>query len=294
MDNVEQQIAQILAEGMGDDNSQPVRKDSHDEQETADIVDHEPTVEEILAGEHDSNEPVEEQEQAPEEDTTEPDDDGVSLKDIADKLGVEPKDLYDELVIPLGDDKTVTLGEFKDRVKELQDVDQVKQEVSDREADLERESLQMRAELNQLMNMIPEEMREPLIRESTSRHANYLQEQQAAVLEAIPAWKDHDSLAKDRDAIVDLGNSYGFSSQEMTFTQDARVLRMLHDFVRLRERSSNADANSKREAKTRPGKPGKKQSGRGGGKLKQAIQRAKASPDSRVAESVVSQLIRSQ
>ena len=122
----------------------------------------------------------------------------------------------------------------------------------------------------------------------------YQQEQEQAVLEAIPAWKDQDSMAKDRGGIVNMGSEYGFSEQEITYTQDARTLRMLHDFLRLRERVDAMESATKRKT-GQPNAPGRaKTQTKKARKLANAIYAAKQSPDRRKAESVVSHLLRTQ
>lgn len=218
----------------------------------------------------------------------------ITVKDLAGKLGIEAKDLYDELTIPLGDGETTTLGEWKDRVKSLRDLDSERTEVTDKRNELEKTLLQTRSEMNNLLSVIPPEMREQMVGMAQDKTRVYQQEQEQAVLEAIPAWKDQDNMAKDRGGIVNMGSEYGFSEQEITYTQDARTLRMLHDFLRLRERVGAMETAAKRKP-GQPNGPGKsKTQTRKSRKLADAIYAAKQSPDRRKAESVVSHLLRNQ
>ena len=218
----------------------------------------------------------------------------VTVKELAEKLGVDAKDLYNDLAVPLGDGETVTLGEFKDRVKDLRELDAQKEQFTEAQSQASRDSLAQRAEMSELLGLIPAEMREQLVKAAGDRHQGYIQQQQQEVLEAIPEWRDQDTLARDRDAIIALGNEYGFNSQEITATHDARTLRMLHDTVRLRERLNTADANSKKQSKARAGSPGKTQNKRTGSKLKQAVQRAKDSNDPRDQHAAVSEILRNR
>ena len=220
-------------------------------------------------------------------------DTAVTVKELAEKVGVEAKDLYDELVIPLGDDETTTLGEWKDRVKSLKSLDEERADITQIRNDYEKSLLQTRTELSALMQLLPEENRAELVKAAQERAGNYETEQQQAVLEAIPAWKDQDQLAKDRAGLVDMGSEYGFSEHEITYTQDSRTLRMLHDFLRLRERINSIETATKRKS-AGPNKAGKPVKAVKGSKLAQAIRAAKASPDNRVKEAVVSQLISGQ
>ena len=218
----------------------------------------------------------------------------VTVKDLAEKLGVDAKDLYDELQIPLGDDTSITLGQFKDRVKDLRDIDATRQEVTESRDKYERDLMSTRAEINALINVIPPEIRAQVMSAAQDRSKAYEQEQRAAVLEAIPDWNDSDIRAKDRDRIVAMGSEYGFSEPEITYTQDARTLRMLNDFMRLRERVAGMDVAAKRK----PGQVGKSPAGRkvnqSSRRLAQAVGMAKASRDSRTKSSVISELIKGQ
>jgi len=215
----------------------------------------------------------------------------VTVKDLAERLGLEPRDIYDELEIPLGDGQSVTLGEWKDRVKELRAVDLERDQVKQSRESYERDLMRTRQEVNALMALIPEQARAQLIHQARERSTAYEAEQRKAVLDAIPDWQNPDRLAADREAIVAMGAEFGFSEQEITWTQDARTVRMLHDFMRLRERVASIDIESKRQAAvTKKSAPGTKQAK--GRKLAQVIAKAKASGDRRDKEAAVAQLIR--
>lgn len=217
----------------------------------------------------------------------------VTVKELAQKLDLDPADLYNELEIPLGDDESITLGEYKDRVKELRNLDGERGQVTELRNEYEKSLLQTRTELSAILQVIPPEMRDQVLEVAKERSSTYTQEQSQAVLESIPAWKDADKLAEDRAGLVNMGAEYGFSEQEITYTQDARTLRMLHDYLRLRERVNNMEAATKRET-GKPGRPGKNPRQSGARKLAQAIRGAKHSTDNRVKESVISELIRKQ
>lgn len=228
-----------------------------------------------------------------EEGSTAGDGDTVTLSRLAEHLGIEPSDVY-ELEIPIADGKTVNLGQLKDEFKEYGPAKEYQRKLTEERETFERAQLQTRAELNAIMANIPPQMREGIIRSAREQQAQWSKEQETAVLEAIPDWQDADNRAKDRAMLVEDGAEYGFSEQEITFTQDARTLRMLRDFSRMKRELSEMRA----AAKAQPGKanaPGKAspttQSKR---KLAAALQKAKADPTMQGKASVVSQLIRNQ
>ena len=131
-----------------------------------------------------------------------------------------------------------------------------------------------------------------MVSESKARHSSWEREQKEQVLEAIPDWQDADSRAKDREAIVSLGEQYGFSEPEMTHTQDARTLRMLRDFAHLRRELEEAKAATKKQP-GRPNAPGKSQPTISRSrKLAAALGRAKTDPTPQNRAAAVSQLLK--
>lgn len=218
----------------------------------------------------------------------------VSVKGLAEHLGIEPADVY-ELEIPVGaEGETVTLGEMKDNFKEYGPVKEAQQAVKQERDNYEKQILQTRTELNQIMQLIPAEMRQQLLSQARDRNSNWQNEQEKLVLEAVPDWADADTRAKDRGAIVDLGSDYGFSESEMTYTQDARTLRLLRDMASMRREMQDMRAAAKREP-GKPNAPGKRAPTQSKSrKLAAALSKAKSSPTMQNKEAAVSALIRAQ
>lgn len=209
----------------------------------------------VDAAEYESTEGVE----ADSEGETGADTEPYSLSELANHLKVEQADLYD-LQIPLGDGKATTLGEMKDNFKEFGPVKEMRDQVEQQRNDYEKQLLQTRTEINEIMQLIPAQIRGQLIEQARGRHKAWTQDQETLVLEAIPDWADPDKRAIDRAAIVESGAEYGFSEQEITYTQDARTLRMLRDFSNMRRELAEMKAAAKRQPGniSAPGKPAPK------------------------------------
>lgn len=221
------------------------------------------------------------------------DGESVTLSNLAEHLGLEPADVY-ELEIPIADGETTTLGQLKDEFKEYGPAKKYQAKLVEEREAFERSQLQTRSELNAIIQAIPEQMRAQVINAGRAHQQQWSKDQETAVLEAIPEWQDADNRAKDRAMLVEDGAEYGFSEQEITYTQDARTLRMLRDFSRMRRELQGMKA----AAKAQPGRaspPGKAvpttQSKR---KLKAALSRAKADPTIQGKAATVSALIRNQ
>lgn len=179
----------------------------------------------------------------------------ITVKALAEKLGVEASDLYDELEIPIAEGERVTLGQLKDWGKQYGEPVKLKQQVEDQKADYERSVLATRAHLNAMMSVAStpqeRELVQRMVQAGAAQQEGYTKEQETMVLEAIPEWQDADNRAKDRETIIAIGAQYGFSEPEMTHTQDARTLKMLRDFTRLQQRVKDMESMSK----SSPGKP---------------------------------------
>jgi len=220
-------------------------------------------------------------------------DDVVTLADLAKHLELEPSDVY-EMQIPIGEGVTATLGQLKDEFKEYGPAKEYKQALEQDRGEFEKQVLQTRAELNAIVSAIPNEMRESIITAGREHQAQWAKQQETAVLEAIPDWQDADKRAKDRALIIEYGAEYGFSEPEMTYTQDARTLRMLRDFATMRRELQEMRA----AAKAKPGKasPAGRSANqiKSGRKLSQLLKQGKSNPTIQGKAQVVSQLIRNQ
>ena len=220
----------------------------------------------------------------------EDDDAAVTLKDLSEKLGLESADMYD-LEVPMGKGEAATLGELKDAYKEYGPVKEAKEQIQAQRAEYERSIMQTRAELNGILAVIPPELRQAALDSGRQYNTQWEKTQREQVLEAIPEWKQADALQKDRDAIVAIGADYGFSEPEMQYTNDARTLRMLRDFSRMKSEleAAKSAAKVKRQA---PGAPGKQNTRRlTKRRLENALSSAKSSSDPREKQKAISYLI---
>ncbi len=219
--------------------------------------------------------------------------DSVTLSSLAEHLGLDQSDVY-ELEIPIADGNTVTLGQLKDEYKEYGPVKEYEARLKEERSTYEKQVLSTRAELSAIINAIPQDIRDQVIFAGRDHQAQWGRDQEKAVLEAIPEWADADQRAVDRAHLVEDGSIYGFSESEITYTQDARTLRMLRDFSKMKRELSGMRTAAKAipVQANPPGKAGTTQSTKR--KLAQAIGKAKAAPTLQGKAGVVSQLIRNQ
>lgn len=217
----------------------------------------------------------------------------VTLSTLAEHLGIESADLY-EVEIPVGNGESVSLSELKDNFKEYGPANEYSAKIKEREETLEKQLLQTRSELSRLMSFVPENVRNSMIEAARDSQQAWEKDQHNAVLEAVPEWKDSDARASDRDAIVGMLSEYGFSAQEVGYTQDARTLRFMRDAMRDRKRLAELETAAKKQPgrASAPGKSGRQTSSKK--RLAALLQRGKQAHSMQAKSAVVSELIRNQ
>lgn len=125
------------------------------------------------------------------------------------------------------------------------------------------------AELQEMSQylQLPEGARERI----AQQQGQYLREQHTAMLEAIPEWKDQAVFERSRGQIFELGKEYGVDLSRVT---DHRVVKMLHDYAKLRGQIKAAKINTKPVKSSDPKSPVQAPANKGG-ELQQRIDRAK-------------------
>jgi len=135
--------------------------------------------------------------------------------------------------IPLSNGTKVTLGELKD-FYQAQDARTV--ELIERENKVMIQYAELQ-EMGQYLQL-PPEVRAGI----EQRQAQHLQQEHGLMLAAIPEFRDQGAFEKGRVAIFDLGKEYGVDLTQVT---NHRIVKMLHDFSRLKSAIKTAKANVK-------------------------------------------------
>jgi hypothetical protein len=215
----------------------------------------------------------------------------ITLATLAEYLNVDPADVY-EIEVPIGEGEKISIGALKDEYKQYGPVREATAKIQERERSYERSLMKTRTELNAILATLPIEIREQAAMNGKQYQAQWEQQQEKMVLETIPEWADADQRAKFREMLIEDGAEYGFSEAEITYTQDARTLKMLKDFATMKRELQAMKASTKRVPgkANPPGKANKSTSGKR--RLAQAMQRAKADPSIQGKASFVSELIR--
>ena len=175
----------------------------------------------------------------------------MTLKALAEKSELTVKELY-AVEIPLGDDgSTVTLGEFKNRVKDLKQVDGLLARSEVDIASAEREIMVQRDALT--IAHARAGLSEADLTEAANARASYVSRETALAMLAIPSWRDSAIADTERLMIATELSKSGFSPVEIDNYVDHRNLALVRRLVRLEKLVKGA---GKEELKpSRPQKP---------------------------------------
>ena len=159
----------------------------------------------------------------------------LTVKDLAEKLGVDADVLYNGLTLDLGDDTSVTLGEFKDRLRDVAQADALVAEVNEQRLAVENELLAKRQAFNRYAEKLGWQPTDEDIAQAEADNKAYRELQETLAVEFMPEWSDAGAKAKDLKAIRAIQNEYGFGEVEQKAMLDARLNKLLRDYARLRD-----------------------------------------------------------
>lgn len=148
----------------------------------------------------------------------------------------------------------LTLGELKDRVGELVDLETRELQFDERRVKAEGDLLRAQTEMRELLALVPKDQIKPeMVEKIRKRHEATQAQERRATLEHIPEWQDEKRRNEDLTAMVELVGDYGFGAEFLSTVVDHRAMKMIRDYMLMRTRIRKALANVK------DGKPAKGQ-----------------------------------
>jgi hypothetical protein len=145
----------------------------------------------------------------------------ASLKDLAAKAGLEVKQLYD---MELPGIEGMTLGQVKDRAKELLGVDATRESVESERAGLRAERLKWTRELAAAQSAGLHSFSEPERAEIGKLLQRHADAEAATILSAVPEWKDATTLRADFEGITErLAKKYAVSPTEVALVMESHA-----------------------------------------------------------------------
>lgn len=161
------------------------------------------------------------------------DDAPVMLKDLAESLDIDTKDLYD-VTIPLGNDKTSTIGELKDTAKKYEVILAGQDSFEQNKTRAENELMTTRRQLEQLISIGNQNgtLTPELIDHINQQHLDNMAREQTALIKTLPEWKDEVTRNNDLNEMAEMLQGYGFSRAELNHVADHRLMKVLYDLTK--------------------------------------------------------------
>lgn len=161
----------------------------------------------------------------------------LTIKELAEKLGTRPQDLYGKVMIDVGGD-TMSLSELKDRGKDLYKADKVLTDAESHRADTENEL--MRKQRAHAVATGGREYSEQEVKAADKQWNDYAKGEDRKLKNAIGGWADPAQQTADEESMTSLLAEYGFSEVEAGAIKDYRLRKQLHDFAQLKGRLEKA------------------------------------------------------
>lgn len=161
------------------------------------------------------------------DDPTKPPD---TLEALSKRLGFKPEQIYN-VKIPLADGaEPLTLGQLKDRVGELVDLETRETQFEQRRMQSEGELLRSQTELRELIGMIPKEHINPeIVNKIRKRHEANMAFERRQTLEFIPEWRDEKRAGEDLQGMIEFTKRWGFDEGFMATVHDHRAIKFIRD-----------------------------------------------------------------
>ena len=171
----------------------------------------------------------------------------MTVKQLAAKLEMTPKQVYSALSLDMGG-KSLTLGEIKDRAKELVKSDKTLADAESHQLAAENEILRKHQALALTIKAIGRQPSEAETNQAQALHDQYVREQQGLQLTSIPDWSDAEVQQADSKLIGKVLVEYGFSPVEIGQVVDHRQVKLLRDYSRMKARLDSVSAAEVRKS----------------------------------------------
>lgn len=153
-----------------------------------------------------------------------------SLDVLSKRLGFKPEQIYDvKIPLPNGAEP-LTIGQLKDRVGELVDLETRETQFESHRMQVEGELLRSQTEVREILAMIPKEHINPAVVDKIrKRHEANMAFERRMTLEHIPEWRDEKRAGEDLQGMVDFTKRWGFDETFLATVHDHRAVKFIRD-----------------------------------------------------------------
>ena len=159
----------------------------------------------------------------------------MDVKQLAEKLDIPIDELY-AVKFPYGEGgDAITLGELKDAGIRAKTIDLETETLADERNSFVNDQMRSRAELQSIVSLLPEGIPPELMQQANYQRQLVAQRERTSLLETLPEWQDSGIEKIARGAISENLRGYGFQPIEIDGMLDHRLIKVLHDFTRMRQ-----------------------------------------------------------
>lgn len=153
-----------------------------------------------------------------------------TLEALSKRLGFKPEQVYN-VKIPLADGaEPLTIGQLKDRVGELVNLETRETQFEQRRMHVEGELLRSQTEIREILAMIPKEhIRPEVVNKIRKRHDENMAFERRMTLEHIPEWRDEKKAGEDLQGMIEFTKRWGFDQTFMATVHDHRAIKFIRD-----------------------------------------------------------------
>ena len=146
-----------------------------------------------------------------------------TVEAVAEALQMDPKALYEQLQVPIGDGESMSLGDFKDRIKDVLKSEALLAEVQVNREKVETDLLHKNQALMLAQQEAGVEVTEQHLQRAAKQREAYGQLQDRTLTELVPDYAES-AFRQDFDKKVATRlEAMGYNKQEAAFMKDARL-----------------------------------------------------------------------
>lgn len=133
--------------------------------------------------------------------------------------------------------EALTIGELKDKISDLTDLELRQVQFDERRIKQEGELIKSQTELRGLLEVLPKDAIKPeVLQKLRERQAETTRQQRQLTLEHIPEWRDEKKRTAEIEGIVEMLSDYGFDESFLQSVVDHRAMKFIRDNFLIRSR----------------------------------------------------------
>lgn len=179
----------------------------------------------------------------------------VSVGELAERLGIDARRLYEDLRIPLREGRgSISLSELKEGYQDHAILEDQRDALATDRQTLQTDSdaavREVETATRLLAAQVGAENLEPLLAHSRKLNSEHIEKGRKTILERFPEWSDSGVYNKARDDMAETAKVFGFTRAELEAETDPRRVILLHALTEVNRRV--AAARAKIEAPATP------------------------------------------